>query len=178
MKIRARLKELTSTLGTTTVSFETKSDPAEIEKYRDKDLDLEIKPHRKGRSLDANACLWACIHDLAASLGVNNWTMYLMELKAYGKFTTIYVLPEALKGLKEQWRETDVVGKTFVPGEDGSEAEMLIVNCYFGSHLYDSKEFSVLLNGVICDMKSQGLDTPPSEDMKRMIEELEKKEKR
>ena len=46
--------------------------------------------------------------------------------------------------------------------------------CYFGSSTLDSKEFSVLLDGVISEMKEMGLEIPMQSDLKRVIEEYEK----
>ena len=40
--------------------------------------------------------------------------------------------------------------------------------CYFGSSTYDTKEFSVLLDGVISEMREMGIQTPTSEEMERM----------
>jgi hypothetical protein len=46
--------------------------------------------------------------------------------------------------------------------------------CYFGSSTYDSKEFSILLNGVISEMEEMGLATPKSEEVERMLIQWEK----
>lgn len=186
MKLQGRVKSIERQLGVTTITLTSGCDPAGVEKYKDKNLDVEIKQHRDHRSLDANACLWACLSDLADALGFSNWNMYLMELKAYGQFTQIRVWAEALPELQRHWREIEIVGEreTEVQTEDAAGYPMTelrkeyIVNCYYGSHTYNTKEFSRLLSGVIEDMKAQGLDTPPSGDMKRMLEDMERKEKK
>lgn len=183
LKLRAKLKGLTPA-GELTLG--TNGDPAEIEAYKDKDLDVEIKVHRDHRSLDANACLWACLGELAGALGFTNWDMYLMELKAYGQFTQVRVWEEALPDLKRAWREIEVVGDQSVEVRvlDAAgypmteEHKELIVNCYYGSHTYNTKEFSRLLTGVIEDMKAAGLTPPPSQEMRRMLREMEEKEKK
>ena len=46
--------------------------------------------------------------------------------------------------------------------------------CYFGSSLMNTKEFSVLLDGIISEMKEMGLQTPASRDMQRALEEWER----
>ena len=46
--------------------------------------------------------------------------------------------------------------------------------CYFGSSTYDTKEFSVLLDGVISEMREIGLQPPPTEEMKRALETWQK----
>lgn len=186
MRLRAKLTDLRAAMGIATVSFETGASPADLEKYKDKDLDLEIKTHRNRRSIDANACLWACINDLAGAVGVTNWDMYLMELERYGQFVNVKVRQEAFEDLKSHWREAVIVGEETVTETSISEVTgypedrdvtYYYVNCYYGSHEYNTKEFSRLLSGVIDDMKAQGLDTPPSEDMKRMLYEMEQREK-
>ena len=49
--------------------------------------------------------------------------------------------------------------------------------CYFGSSTYNTKEFSVLLEGVISEMKEARLETPTSEDMRRSLEQWERMQK-
>ena len=72
--------------------------------------------------------------------------------------------------VRSQWRETEVVGDVNI---NGSEAVQML--CYFGSSTYTTKEFSVLLDGVISEMQEMGLETPLSQDMKRALEEWERK---
>ena len=187
MKLRAKLTELKSDMGRVTMTFETGADPADIEKYKDVDVDLEVKKHREHRSLNANRCLWACITDLAGKIGVTNWDMYLMELDSYGQSVNVRVREDALPELKAHWRETMITGeekvKETVKDEvSGYPVEIEVtyyyVNCYYGSHEYNTAEFARLLDGVIKDMKAQGLDTPPSEDMQRMLRDMEEKERK
>lgn len=153
------------------VSFEVMAEAEDIEKYADKELDIEFKQHRNRRSLDANALLWACLGEIAKAVRSDNWSVYLYMLERYGKFTTILVKPEAVEAVKGQWRETKVVGETRT-----SEGLMIQMLCFFGSSTYNSSEFSRLLDGVIGEMKDMHLETPSSEEMRALIAELERKE--
>lgn len=157
------------------VSFEVDGDAEALERLKDKDLDIEIKIHREHRSKDANAMLWACLGDMAKVLGQKPWNLYLNALKDYGKYTTLIVRQDAVEDVKKQWREVMEVGETIMYDEDGDAVRMVYLNCYFGSSTYDSKEFSILLDGVISDMKDLGLTPPPSGDMQRAIENWEAK---
>ena len=98
----------------------------------------------------------------------DKWQVYLTMLKRYGKFTYIVVKEKAVEAVKNQWRECEVIGEVTVNGKKA--VQML---CYFGSSTLDSKEFSVLLDGVISAMKEMGLETPMQSDLKRVIEEYE-----
>lgn len=152
------------------ISFEIQADPEDLEKYIDKDLDINFSKHRRHRSLDANACLWACIGDIAKVLHQDAWEVYLLMIERYGKFTHILVRPEVVEAVSTQWRETKVVGETTVDGNP-----MIQMLCYFGSSTYNSAEFASLLDGVISEMKEMGLETPTSEEMRALIAELERK---
>lgn len=135
-------------------------------------LDIVVKKWRKKRSLDANGMLWACLSDIAKAINppVDKWEVYLQMLKRYGKYTYICIKPHMVDAMKLQWRECEVVGNININGEEA--IQML---CYFGSSTYDSKEFSVLLEGVVSEMDQMGLPKPPSKEMRRVIEEWEKK---
>lgn len=156
-------------LGKWLITFETDESPDVFDKTRDKDLNLEIKQHRNHRSKDANALLWECIGRLAMALRADKWDIYLLMLKRYGQYTYIVVPPNAVEMVARQWRECEVIGDININGRDG--VQML---CYYGSSTYDTKQFSILLDGVISEMKEIGLTAPTSEDMRRSIEEWEK----
>lgn len=143
--------------------------PETIEKYVDKDLDVELKIHREKRSLNANRLLWNCLGEIAVALQTDKWNVYLMMLKRYGKYTYICVKPNVVESVKAQWRECEEIGEININGE---KAVQLL--CYFGSSTYDSKEFSVLLDGVISEMKEIGLETPSERELDMVIESWKK----
>jgi hypothetical protein len=157
------------TTGKWLLTFETFEPPDIFDKTRDKNLNLEIKQHRNHRSKDANALLWECIGRLAMALRADKWDIYLLMLKRYGQYTYIVVPPNAVEMVARQWRECEVIGDININGRDG--VQML---CYYGSSTYDTKQFSILLDGVISEMKEIGLTAPTSEEMRRSIEEWEK----
>lgn len=132
-------------------------------------LDIKVVKHRKKRSLDANALLWACLGDIASALRADKWDIYLKMLKRYGKYTYICVKPKVVEAVKAQWRECEEIGKINI---NGAEAVQLL--CYFGSSTYDTKEFSALLDGVISEMKEIGLAPPPSKHIKEALEQWTK----
>jgi hypothetical protein len=149
-----------------TFSINEESALAEIEKIQKAEkLSVVAKIWRKHRSLDANALLWHCIGQIAADQGADKWDIYVLMLKRYGKYTYVCVKPNVVEAVKAQWRECEEVGKVNINGQEA--VQML---CYFGSSTYDSKEFSVLLDGVISEMKELGLQPPPTGDIKRAME--------
>lgn len=136
---------------------------------QDKDKLFDITEHKQKRSLNANAMLWHCLGEIANALNTDKWEVYLQMLKRYGKYTYICVKPSVVESVKKQWRECEVLGDIEINGQKA--IQML---CYFGSSTYDSKEFSVLLNGVISEMEEMGLATPESEELERIMEQWAK----
>lgn len=172
MQTRGTIKSISRDYktGRYSVTLElSEGDIALVDDLRDKDLSIELKQYRNPRSNSANALLWHCIGEIAHhQLGERKqtpWEIYLSMLRKYGKYTMVAVRIDALERFKECYRECDEVGRR--TDADGNEWVHLL--CYFGSSTYNSKEFSVLLDGVIDDMKQAGIPTPTSEEMRRVL---------
>ena len=141
---------------------------AELIKYlveQEKDKTWELKEQRGKRSLDANGMLWACLQEIATAVRSDKWSIYLQMLKRYGRFDYVIVKKKAVEMMKRQWRELEEVGEIDIHGE---KAVQLL--CYYGSSTYDRKEFSVLLDGVISEMKEMGLTPPPDRQTRELLE--------
>ena len=140
---------------------------------KDREAVWDIVPHKEKRSLNANALLWKMLGEVAAALRTDKWSVYLTMLKRYGTYTYICVKPKAVEAVKKQWRECEVIGEIDVNGDKA--VQML---CYYGSSTMNTKEFSVLLDGVISEMKEMGLETPADRDLQRAIEQKRKEEQK
>lgn len=134
---------------------------------QDREQLFDVSPHKEKRSLNANGLLWMCLGEIASALRTDKWDVYLQMLKRYGTYTHVCVHPKAVEAVKKQWREVEEVGRGTV---NGVESVQLL--CYFGSSTMNSKEFSVLLDGVISEMKEMGLPTP-DRDLERVLKQLE-----
>lgn len=147
------------------ITMEVTARPEDVEKYTGKAVDVEIEQHRNHRSNNANRLLWECVRRIAMETGRDKWTEYLDLLKDYGKYTYLVVKPDAVEAVKKQWREVEEIGEVMVGQDRGVQ-----LLCYFGSSTYNSKEFSVLLDGTINQMRNLGIDVPPSGDIKRALD--------
>ena len=140
---------------------------------QDRESVWDIVPHKEKRSLNANALLWKMLGEIAAALRTDKWSVYLTMLKRYGTYTYICVKPKAVEAVKKQWRECEVIGDIDINGDKA--VQML---CYYGSSTMNTKEFSVLLDGVISEMKEMGLETPADRDLQRAIDQKRKEEQK
>lgn len=115
-------------------------------------FNIEIKKYRRKRSLNANSLLWLILSEMAVKLRTSKEELYIEMLARYGVFTHIVVKPEAVDRVKEQWREVRELGPVVIGGQKGIQLQ-----CYFGSSTYDTKEMSVLLDGVVSEAREIGI---------------------
>ena len=132
---------------------------------RGKPLAVELKQYRKRRSLDSNAYLWLLLGKMAAVLNTDKDELYLIMLERYGIYTHVIVKPEVAERVKQEWRTVRELGEVTVNGKTGIQLQ-----CFFGSSSYDSKEMSVLIDGVVSECKELGIETLPPDELKSLNE--------
>ena len=129
-------------------------------------MQVEIDVKRKKRSLNANAYLWTLLGKMADVLKTDKDSLYIEMLSRYGVFTHIVVKPHAVERVKQEWRTVRELGQVTINGQQGIQLQ-----CYFGSHCYNSKEFSVLLDGVIDEAKAINVEVISEADKQLMLQE-------
>ena len=129
----------------------------------DKPHDAELKMHRGKRSLDANAYLWVLLDRMADALHMDKWDVYIECLSRYGVFTHVIVKPEAVDRVKHEWRAVSELGPVEVNGKTGVQLQ-----CYYGSHTYDTKEMARLIDGVVSVCHDLGVETKTPDEIDRM----------
>lgn len=128
-------------------------------------LSITAKKYRNRRSLDANAYMWVLLQKMADKLHRDKWGIYLEMLGRYGVFTHIIVKPHVVEKVKNEWRTVKELGEVCVNGTTGIQLQ-----CYFGSSTYDTKEMSVLIDGVVSEARELGIETLHEEELRRMKE--------
>lgn len=166
--------------GEAKISFTVEHDRQVLNSINDiKGLDkLRIKAvrYRKKRSLDANAYYWVLVTKMAEALKVSKPFMHNHLLRKYGQ-TEIFdgkIAYMMLPDTKETEKRIDEMSEChFSPtsktkaGTDGItyRAYMLLR----GSHTYNTKEMSELIDGVVSDAKELGIETLPPHELERML---------
>ena len=126
-------------------------------------LSIKAVKHRNKRSLDANAYCWVILQKIAEVLHQDKWNVYLEMLGKYGVFTHIIVKPNVVDKVKEEWRTVKELGEVSVNGMTGIQLQ-----CYFGSSTYNTKDMSVLIDGIVYEAKELGIETLPPDELERM----------
>ena len=128
---------------------------------QDRDKQFEIKEHRAKRSLDANSYLWVLIGRIADVLRANKDEIYLEMLKRYGQRQMVSVRSDVdVRGYFKYFEE--VATSTL----NGKEFTHYYV--FRGSSDYDTREMSVLIDGVISECKDLDIETLPPTEVARL----------
>ena len=139
----------------------------EIEKIKDCErLDIKAVKHREKRSLDSNAYAWVLMQKLAEAVKSDKWSVYLQCLQRYSRaFSHVIVKPEAVERMKELYRTCVDLGEITVNGQTGHQLQV-----YYGSSLFNSKEMSVFIDGIVSECKELGIETLSPEEIAKMNE--------
>lgn len=130
---------------------------------------VEVKQYRKGRSHDANAYCWLLIGKLAKKTGYSKDEIYKNAIRKIGSnYEVISVREEGADKLCKAW-ELHGLGwqtekfKSIKPGR-------INVLMYYGSSVYDTKQMSHLIDNIVQDCQSVGIETMSPEDLKSLKE--------
>lgn len=130
---------------------------------QDPDQQFEVKIHRERRSLNANNYAWALISKIADIMNMSKDETYRAMLKDYGQSEMITLV----KGIQISGyiKYYEKAGETII---NGQEAEHYLV--FKGSSEMDTKEMSILLDGIVQEAKSLGIETLDDAEIKRLEE--------
>lgn len=138
------------------------------EKYKNKELDFEVKQHREKRSLNANAYMWTLCGKIAKKLNITKEEVYRRNIKDVGVYYDDEIEPEKVKRRCTAW---ELIGTGWLTErvdftKDGNKE---IIRFYYGSSRYDSKQMSRLINNVVQDAQSCDIDTRTPDEIAEMI---------
>jgi len=136
-----------------------------------------LKVYRNKRSLNANAYAWVLMGKLAAELNITTTEIYREYIRNIGdNFEVLSVPDDAVERWISIWESRglgwvcDNLGPDIIPGHQS-------ILTYYGSSVYDTKQMSNLLELIIADCKEQGIEHLPPEELERMKNEWEKRER-
>lgn len=157
-----------------------------FEKFkRCEDLDIVIKKHRKKRSLDANAYYWQLLSKLAEALHVSKPFMHNHLLRQYGqteyydgRFVTV-TIPDTDTAQKKADEDEYTHLKPTSQVRLGNDGVMYrTYKLLRGSHSYNTKEMSELIDGLVSECKQAGIETMTPDELDRLKGEWKKYEQK
>ena len=138
---------------------------AVIRKHKDRLYDLEIKEHRKKRSLDANAYAWVLINKIADALRITPKEIYRQAIQNVGgNYEILPVKAEAADHFKQVWEAQGLgwpcvdMGKSKLDGYRNLRA-------YYGSSTYDTRQMAQLIDILVQDCRALDIEVKSEEEI-------------
>lgn len=141
--------------------------------YAFKAGEYEIRPKKSHRSLDANAYAWVLIDKLAAATGLTKTEVYRNAVRDVGgNMDVVCVKATAAPALRKIWESRGIGWQT---DEEISKITGCVnVTLYSGTSVFNTAQMSRLIDNLIQDAKSVGIETMPQEELQAMLGRWEK----
>ena len=137
-----------------------------------KEIVIDIKQHRKRRSLDANAYAWILAQKIAEKIGNTKEYVYQRVIKDVGQFEIVPIRNDALDRWIRNWQAKGLGWQSESIGESTQEGFTNTIN-YYGSSVYDSKEMFLLIEELVFQAEELGIDTMTPSEREQLIERWE-----
>ena len=138
---------------------------AVVRKHKDKLYDLEVKEHRKKRSLDANAYAWVLINKIADALRITPKEIYRQAIQNVGgNYEILPVKAEAAEHFKQVWEAQGLgwpcvdIGKSKIDGYRNLRA-------YYGSSTYSTTQMAQLIDILLQDCRALDIEVKSDEEI-------------
>ena len=138
---------------------------AVVRKHKDRLYDLEVKEHRKKRSLDANAYAWVLINKIADALRITPKEIYRQAIQNVGgNYEILPVKTEAAEHFKQVWEAQGLgwpcvdMGKSKIDGYRNLRA-------YYGSSTYSTTQMAQLIDILLQDCRALDIEVKSEEEI-------------
>lgn len=142
---------------------------AVVRKHKDRLYDIEVKEHRKKRSLDANAYAWVLINKLADTMRIPPTEIYRQAIQNVGgNYEILPVKEEAAEHFKQVWEAQGLgwpcvdMGKSKVSGYRNLRA-------YYGSSTYTTTQMAQLIESLLQDCRSLDIEVKSAEEIASLM---------
>ena len=127
-------------------------------------FDCEIKEHKERRSLSANNYSWKLQDEISKKLGIGIDEVHNKMVLDYGVLETFSITKEAVASATRMFDYFKVLGESEINGKT-----FVHIRAGIGTHLYNTKEMSVFINGVVQEAQQLGIETKTPNEIKEML---------
>ena len=128
---------------------------------QDKDKKFEIKEKREKRSLSQNSYAWELITKIGNVLRKSKEEVYLQMLKDYGQSEIVSILSSIEP--KGYFKYYEKIGTGIVNNKEFTHYKI-----FKGSSEFDSKEMTILIDGIIQECKQLGIETLTPDEIEKL----------
>lgn len=128
---------------------------------QDREQLYEIKEYKEKRSLNANAYAWCLLTKIADVVRADKEEVYLTMLKRYGQSELVSVLSDI--NVEGFFKYYEVAGTSMLNGKEFTHYKV-----FKGSSEYDTREMSILIDGIVSEAKLLDIETLPPHEIQRL----------
>lgn len=157
------------------VTFEIDGDfKGHYDDLKDKELEITVKPYRPKRSKNANAYCWELIGQLAERLNITAKEVYRNAIKDVGIYQDVELASRAAKTMEHIWQERGLgwICEKIDESKDGN----ILMRLYYGSSVYNTAQMSRLIDYIVQDCKTVGIETKTPQEISLLIDDWRNKE--
>lgn len=131
------------------------------DKYGSKDVNVDIKKWVAKRSGAANRYMWVLADKIARKMRITKSEVYRNAIREIGGVSeTFTIRNEAVEKFCQHWESQGIGWQTEVTSWDDTCAEVLV---YYGSSTFDKEQMTQLIENLMYDAESLGIDTDTPE---------------
>ena len=129
-------------------------------------IEVTIKKWRKKKSVNSNSLMWAICYKIGTKIGSSKEDVYKKVVREMGPFWEIPIKNEEADLFRIVWKGKGLGWFTEIADKDEKETHFL---AYYGSSLYDSRQMSLLIDSLMEEANTLGVDTLSPQD-RTMVE--------
>lgn len=164
--------------GKLKISFlvEGKDKLSDIEQLKGLKLKIEAKKYIKKRTTNANNYFWKLLQELCEIAEKDTIEEYKRRVKELGIFRRFKIETENIKTFEKMWTTQGIAWFCEIADTEYiKNTEFKIVNAYYGSSSFNSKQMSRLIDGVVQDCKAYEIETKSQAEIDSLLESWNKK---
>lgn len=129
-------------------------------------LNEEIEVKRKKRSKNSNSYFWELLQQLCLEMNLDVIQEYKKRVKELGIFKQWELDTINVPTFEKLWQDRGIAWFTEKVEEIGNKT---IINAYYGSSSYNSKQMSKLIDNLVQDCKQIGIPTLDEIEIEELI---------
>lgn len=133
------------------------------------DKNEELTTKKKKRSKNANAYFWELLQQLCEEMNLDVVKEYQKRVKELGIFRQWEIETINIPTFDKMWSSKGIAWFTEKVEEIGNKT---IINAYYGSSSYNSKQMSRLIDNLVQDCKEIGIETLDEMEINSLVNEM------
>ena len=131
-------------------------------------LSIKVDKYRQKRSLNANNYAWLLMTQIAENQGITKEEVYRHHIKEIGVYRQVEINEKAVDTLIHSW-QLHGLGWFAEKVDYGLHDEFVLVNLYYGSSTYNTKQMARLIDNIIQDCENLGIEHRTPDEIANML---------